>query len=156
MLHPLRHLSHTRVWAWAHSASLFRPSPPDASLAQHKPSCRQHLAHRSLLHHLNYTRTGTGQRLLRASLLQPLTNPEALARRYDCVEELLEQQDMGGNLGQVRPLWRQQCHAAGTKGGAVHARARGERAHTGTSAHALAWCGLHVGTFHWKALVGRG
>ncbi len=47
---------------------------------------RPHLAHRSLLQLLNRTRTGAGMRLLRASLLQPLTSPEGIRTRQDAVQ----------------------------------------------------------------------
>lgn len=50
----------------------------------------------------NRTRTRTGQRLLRASLLQPLTSPEALALRHSCVEELVGDEEVAGSVGQVR------------------------------------------------------
>lgn len=39
--------------------------------------------------------------MLRATLLQPLTDSETLEIRYDCVEELRDEQDMAANVGQV-------------------------------------------------------
>ncbi|KAG1665887.1 hypothetical protein FOA52_005376 [Chlamydomonas sp. UWO 241] len=67
-----------------------------ASLELVRPSCGPVRAGngngppRSLLELLHRTRTGCGSRLLRSSLLQPLTDIPTLEARYDCLETLLE------------------------------------------------------------------
>ena len=48
----------------------------------------------SLLQLLNRTRTACGGRLLRASLLQPLTDAPTICARHDAVSELMESSDM--------------------------------------------------------------
>ncbi|GAX80290.1 hypothetical protein CEUSTIGMA_g7728.t1 [Chlamydomonas eustigma] len=54
-----------------------------------------------LLHMLDFTRTTCGSRLMRASLLQPLTDIPTLEMRYDCLEELLADQEMAADLSQA-------------------------------------------------------
>jgi DNA mismatch repair protein MSH4 len=48
----------------------------------------------SLFKMLNSTKTAAGARLLRGSLLQPLTDIATIEGRLDCVEELLQQPEM--------------------------------------------------------------
>jgi DNA mismatch repair protein MSH4 len=43
---------------------------------------------------MNHTLTPMGARLLRSNILQPLTNPITLARRYEALEELSTKEDM--------------------------------------------------------------
>lgn len=47
-----------------------------------------------LLGLLNETQTPMGNRLLRANILQPLTNPDTLNTRYDALEELTTKEEM--------------------------------------------------------------
>ena len=48
---------------------------------------------------LDKTKTRAGARLLRANLLQPLRDIGTLNLRYDCIEELLAQDELLGNIG---------------------------------------------------------
>eukprot|EP00955_Chlamydomonas_euryale_P056888 356594-Chlamydomonas_euryale.AAC.7 len=48
---------------------------------------------RSLLELLQHTRTTAGARLLRSSLLQPITDIATLEARYDCLQELLDNEE---------------------------------------------------------------
>ena len=56
---------------------------------------------RCLFELLNRTRTTCGSRLLRATLLQPLTDIPTLEMRYDCVEEIMEDENLANNVIQV-------------------------------------------------------
>ena len=47
---------------------------------------------------LDRTKTKCGARLLRANLLQPLRDIATLALRYDCVEELMQDDELAFNV----------------------------------------------------------
>jgi DNA mismatch repair protein MSH4 len=47
---------------------------------------------------LNRTKTKSGARLLRASLLQPLRDISTLTMRYDAVDELAQEHDLAFNV----------------------------------------------------------
>ncbi|GMH42445.1 hypothetical protein BSKO_10364 [Bryopsis sp. KO-2023] len=53
----------------------------------------------SLFQVMNRTKTACGSRLLRSHLLQPLTDIETLSCRYDCVQELVADDEMMFNVG---------------------------------------------------------
>lgn len=55
---------------------------------------------------LNETLTPMGSRLLRSNILQPLTDPEVLKRRFDALEELTIKEDMFFAIrqGHIQPL----------------------------------------------------
>lgn len=61
---------------------------------------------------LNETLTPMGSRLLRSNILQPLTDPEVLKRRFDALEELTIKEDM---FFAIRQGYTNQYHTAFVK-----------------------------------------
>lgn len=71
-------------------------------------------ASRSLYDAMNHTRTSVGARMLRASLVQPLTGVAALQLRHDAVQELLDRPQMALDVAQVWMVcWRVQAPTGG-------------------------------------------